>query len=191
MFCLLCKNDNNSWIAYHSKPNICFFESRSVICPIACYCNHLPLVCHSAVNNACQIHIQENMQNNISINKVNIFFISLSVSKRNHCYFPLNYLSQVYAYQLGRIWPELWVWAILCQCVLVLPGSTDRYCMHSLFKIVRGVPSRFLSINLFSSIFATHPAAVVPLLSHYESSCWTPCHRCRGSLLLDGWCHTW
>lgn len=31
----------------------------------------------------------------------------------------------------------------------------------------------------------------VPLPSHYGSSCWTLCHQYTGSLLQDGWYHTW
>lgn len=79
LFRLLCKYDNNSWISYHSKPNIRLLESGSIICPITCHSNHLPLVCHSAVNDACQMYIQENVQKNALVDEVKMYCINLCV----------------------------------------------------------------------------------------------------------------
>lgn len=47
-------------------------------------------------------------------------------------------------------------------------------------------PFLFKPFSLFGSFWQ-----LLPLPSHFGSSCWTLCHQCRESPLRDGWYHTW
>lgn len=51
------RGDKTEGDSHHGKANVSFLQSRSVVGPVSCHSHHLPLICHSAVNNSCQTHI--------------------------------------------------------------------------------------------------------------------------------------